>query len=296
MKRMGLVLLGVLSVSFSGPLVKAALLAGATPVTVAFLRMVISCALLLPFAWRSGALKVVLTAPAREIRLMVLAGLFLALHYAAWMTSLARTSTFASVALVCTQPLFVAVLSGVVLHEPVPRRALPGAIIAILGAVTIGLLSMTGEDGDPIGDLLALAGAALMAGHWLCGRVARRNAPALGYITCVYGVCAVFLLILMPFTGGFVAPAASLPPILLLAVGCTLGGHALFTVALGSVSADVISFALLGEPVGAALWAWLFFGESMTWPMILGGALVLLGLALYLRASMRRVGVQPAAK
>lgn len=286
--RMGLVLLGVISVSFSGPLVKLGLQAGASPVSIAFLRMAISCALLLPFAIRSGALRQVLRGTPRQLGLMVLAGLFLALHYTAWMTSLARTSTFASVALVCMQPLFVAALSSLVLHEKVPRGAVPGAVISIAGALCIGLLSMTGEGGgDPVGDLMALSGAALMAGHWLCGRVARRTAPALGYIPCVYGICAIFLLLWMPATGGFAAPVASLPYILLLAVGCTLGGHALFTIALDTVSADVVSFALLGEPVGAAIWAWILFGEAITWPLMLGGALILLGLALYLRATSR---------
>ena len=49
------------------------------------------------------------------------AGLLLALHYTCWMTSLSFASTFVSTALVCTQPLFVAALSGVLLHEPIKR-------------------------------------------------------------------------------------------------------------------------------------------------------------------------------
>ena len=47
-----------------------------------------------------------------------------------WITSLTGTSTFASVALVCTQPLFVAFFSYVLFRERTPRRALPGALLA----------------------------------------------------------------------------------------------------------------------------------------------------------------------
>ena len=154
------------------------------------------------------------------------------------------------------------------LKEPIKREAVPGALTAVVGAIGIGVFSAGSGGGDTVGDLLALAGAAFMAGHWLCGRAARRTGSALGYMTFVYGLTSFFLALMMPFTGGFSAPAASLPAIALLALVCTLGGQALFTYALGFVSADVVSFALLGEPVGAAIWAYLLFGEQVTAPLL----------------------------
>ena len=144
-----LVLLGVCMVSYSGPLVKGALLQGATPVTVACLRMVLAALLLLPIMLFKGKRE---EAPIRQLKKLtlkqwlwsLLASLCLALHYFTWMTSLNSTSTFASVALVCMQPLFVAALSGVLLHEPVSKKALPGAAVAILGGVLIGASGMGG--------------------------------------------------------------------------------------------------------------------------------------------------------
>ena len=67
-----------------------------------------------------------------------------------------------------------------------------------------------------------------------------------------------------------------------LVIGSTLLGHAVFAYALSGVSANVISFALLGEPVGAMIFSMIFFGEVPTWPVALGGLLTLVGLALYL--------------
>ena len=109
-----LVLLGVVMVSYSGPLVKGGLLAGANPASMALTRMLLSAALLLPLMCirRKGQKE----APIRSLRCMtrkqwlwsLAASGFLAVHYLTWMTSLDATSTFASVALVCTQPLFVA--------------------------------------------------------------------------------------------------------------------------------------------------------------------------------------------
>ena len=291
-----LVFLAVVGVSVAGPMVKWSMACGASPVTVAFGRMLLSALLLLIPAIRSGELAAVLKAPKRQLGLACAAGLLLALHYASWMTSLSFASTFVSTALVCTQPLFVAALSGVLLHEPIKRESVPGAVVAIVGAALIGLLSMTGEHGSIVGDVLALVGAAFIAGHWLCGRAARRDLPAIGYMTFVYGVTALCLLLIAPFTGGLVVTPASLGGIVVLAVVCTLGGHALMTYMLGFVSADVVSFALLGEPIGAAIWAMILFGERVTLPLLVGGITVIAGLAMYTYGQMRAAKRESAQK
>jgi len=289
-----LVILGVVMVSYSGPLVKGALLQGATPVTVAFLRMFFSGLILLPFSLRKregetySSLAAVLHAPGKQLLLGVLAAVFLALHYFTWMTSLNSTSTFASVALVCTQPLFVAAFSGLILREPMQKSARPGALVALLGALLIGANSLGGLGGDIGGDLMALFGAVAMAGHWLCGRHARKSMPALGYIVFIYLTTACFLALLLPLGGGFRLPVGAIWYLAGLVVGCTLLGHAVFTYTLGSVSAHVVSFALLGEPVGAMLWALLMFNERPGWLLLAGGAVVLLGLFMYLKAQVGR--------
>lgn len=291
-----LVFLAVVGVSVSGPMVKWSLACGASPVMVAFGRMLLSALLLLVPAIRSGELVAVLRAPRRQLGLACAAALLLALHYTAWMTSMSFSSTFVATALVCTQPLFVAALSGILLHEPIKREAIPGAIVAIVGAAAIGLLSMGGEQGSLLGDALALIGAVFIAGHWLCGRAARKNLPAIGYMTFVYCVTAFCLLLISPFTGGFQVTLPSLGGIVVLAVVCTLGGHALMTYLLGFVSADVVSFALLGEPIGAAVWALLLFGEQVTLPLLIGGLTVIVGLAMYTWGEMQAAKKEAAVK
>ena len=279
-----MVLIGVVMVSYSGPLVKAALMEGATPVTVAFVRMALAALFMLPFS-----LKQPLKMPSKKAGVGVaLSALCLALHYFTWMTSLNETSTFASVALVCTQPLFVAALSFLIFHERIKKAAMTGAIIALIGAVLIGLSSLSVASGSGIGDILALSGALFMAGHWLFGRSLRAQMNAATYTFSIYVLTALILSLFMPFCGGFLLPGNSFLYILGLAVGCTMLGHALFTYALGTVSANVVSFALLFEPVGAMVWAILFFGEIPTPMLLLGGGCILVGLALYLYGDMKK--------
>ena len=287
-----LVLLGVAMVSYSGPLVKLGLQHGANPATIAMMRMALSAVILLPmlFVKRKGAQE----APVRSLLKMtrsqwlwsVAASVCLALHYLTWMTSLDETSTFASVALVCTQPLFVAALSGIVLKEKMPRAARPGAIVAVIGALLIAAEGLGSQNvGDLKGALLALAGAIMMAGHWLCNRYARRTVEALPFMVLLYAQTALLLALALPFLGGFRMTWMALLAVAGLAVGCTLLGHSMFTLALGKVSATVVSFAILGEPVGAMVWSFFMFGEVPQTLVFIGGLVIIAGLTLYLMGS-----------
>ena len=136
-KKALLVALAVAGVSISGPMVKWSLSCGASPVMIAFGRMAISFLLLLVPALRSGELQAILRAPKKQVAMACAAGLLLALHYTCWMTSLSFASTFVSTALVCTQPLFVAALSGVLLAlcnwvRPLMVILLPMTLLLIL--------------------------------------------------------------------------------------------------------------------------------------------------------------------
>ena len=278
---MALVVFAVCMVSYSGPMVKGALNEGASPISVALLRMLAAALLMLPYEARQCVRRrIPMKLTPAQWGLTALAAAFLAAHYITWITSLTGTSTFASVALVCTQPLFVAFFSYVLFRERTPRRALPGALLALLGAVTIALSGLSGQEAQATGqealrsNLLALAGAVLMAAHCLAGRQIRQTLAAEVYTPVLYLITALLLALCLPLSG--------LPYMAGLVIGSTLLGHAVFAYALSGVSANVISFALLGEPVGAMIFSMIFFGEVPTWPVALGGLLTLMGLALYL--------------
>ena len=106
-------------------------------------------------------------------------------------------------------------------------------------------------------------------------------------ISSILVALVVLLALLLPLGGGLIMPLEALPYMAGLVVGSTLLGHAVFAYALSRVSAQVVSFALLGEPVGAMVFSMIFFGEVPTWPVALGGVTTLLGLGLYLAFAAR---------
>src|SRR4051812_43549790 len=192
---LGFALLGV---SFSGPLVR---LSHAHPIAIATWRLAFSLlfivvALALTGEWRQWA-----RLTAREVAVGIGAGAMLALHFWSWNTSVSMTTVAASVVLVNTQPVVVALLSGVWLHETPTRRQWIGIAIAMLGALVVALpdlLASGTTGGRPralLGDLLALVGALTAATYFVAGRRLRSALELWSYVGLVYGSCFVVLLL-----------------------------------------------------------------------------------------------------
>ena len=69
-----------------------------------------------------------------------------------------------------------------------------------------------------------------------------------------------------------------------MAVLCTLLGHSVFSWGLKYLPAAFISTVKLMEPVFASVWGLLLFREVPGWMVVIGGAVIIFGIALYGRA------------
>src|SRR6056297_2940228 len=75
----------------------------------------------------------------RDLGFATLSGIALAVHFAAWFESLTWTSVAASVTLVQSQPLFVALGAWLLLDERLSLRIIGGILVAVAGMVTMAL-------------------------------------------------------------------------------------------------------------------------------------------------------------
>src|SRR4051812_29058389 len=128
---LGLALVGI---SLSGPLVR---LSHAAPLSIAAWRLafslvIIGIALLITGEWRQWK-----TLTVGELGLAAGAGALLALHFWSWNTSITLTSVAASVVLVNTQPVVVAVMSTLFLREAPSPRQWAGIAIGMAGALIV---------------------------------------------------------------------------------------------------------------------------------------------------------------
>ncbi|MDI6894636.1 MAG: DMT family transporter [Bacillota bacterium] len=270
----------VVSVSFSSLFIR---LSSAPPLAIAAYRMgfttLILAALLVRFD--RGALS---RLSGKELAWCFASGSFLALHFATWITSLFYTTVASSTVLVSLQPLFVMAGSHFLYRERVPPLGLAAAGLAIAGSALIGGGDVRAGGASLWGDVLAFTGAAMVAGYVLIGRRLRQKLSLLGYTVPVYGVCSLLLFLMSALNGqrltGF--PGRDWLLFLALAVVPTIGGHTLYNYCLRYLPAHVVSVASLGEPVGASLLVLALLGEVPAVTTMLGGVLVLGGIAWFL--------------
>ena len=284
----------VLAVSTSAILVR---WSQAPPVVAACYRVLLTTALLAPVAVaRHGRFLARLSS--RDLVAAAATGVALAVHFAAWFESLSWTSVAASVTLVQSHALFVALGAWLLLDERLTRRMAAGIAVAVLG---IGVMSLGDFLGGvavgprPLyGNALALLGAVMTAGYVLAGRSLRQRLALLPYVTVVYGVAGVVLLALVVSAGH---PVAGYPPsewllFAAMAVGPGVFGHTVLNWALGHVESSLVSVSLLGEPVGSALLALLLLAEVPGPWTLVGAAVVLAGIAVTARS--RQQSASPA--
>jgi drug/metabolite transporter (DMT)-like permease len=234
---------------------------------------------------------------------ILLGGVFLAIHFASWITSLNYTSVASSVVLVTTTPLWVAIFGALLLKERPSKNVIIGLIVALTGSAIVGLsheiptwfmqsaASSSGalETSDNIfGNLLSLIGAWAAAGYMLIGRKVRPKLTLPVYTFLVYGVSAVLLLIAVMVIG---TPMAGIHSqtylwLFLLAVVPQIVGHSSFNWALKYIPASLVSIALLGEPIGSTILAALLLHENPVFLEIAGGVLILTGIYLSSRSSV----------
>ena len=229
----------------------------------------------------------------RDLAGAVVAGVALAVHFAAWFESLEHTSVAASVTLVQSQPIFVALGAAALLGERIGRRTVTGICVAMGGAVAMSLGGAGRaaiSDATLYGNALALLGAVTVAGYVLAGRSIRQRVPLFPYVTVVYGVCAVVLFLIVGARGhAYVGyPTREWLLFVGLAVGPGIVGHTVSNWVLGRLESVVVRVAWLGEPVGATLLAAALLGEYPSAITVLGALVVIAGVAAVTRRRAHR--------
>lgn len=218
----------------------------------------------------------------REWGSALASGVLLAIHFATWISSLAYTSVAASVVLVTTYPIFVGLASHLLLRERVSRGMVTAILVATAGSVLIGVGDLGEGTHQLWGDVLALMGAISGAGYFLIGRQLRARLSLLAYVYPVYGTAAVVLVLIMLVSGLPTIPqqAETWLWLVLTALGPQLLGHSSLNWALHYLSATYVTIATLGDPIGSTLLAWWLLGERPSLWAVVGGALILAGIAI----------------
>jgi len=293
------ILIAILAVSTASIFIRFAQNDGVPSLVIAALRLTFATAILTPVALTQHR-EEIKRFTRTEILLGAASGIFLAVHFATWITSLEYTSVASSVVFVATGPLWVALFSPMLLKEHLARMAVIGLALSIVGGAIIGLSDACTWSGGLScpdlqnimqgraiwGNFLALAGAWAVTGYLIIGRKLRAGMSLVPYIFLVYGMSAIALIIIMFAAGN--TPFGYEPKtygwILLLAILPQLVGHSTYNWALKYLPAALVAVTTLGEPIGSAILAFFLLSETPAITTVIGGIFILTGIYLASRS------------
>jgi len=271
--------IGVVSASVSAILIRYA--QDASGLALSLWRCAAGAVLLAPFA-----LPGLRRMEPRDFAIPAVAGVCLAAHFATWITSVNLTTIAASVLLVSTTPVFVALVERWAFRARMPTVGWWGIVLALAGTVMIAGLDFEGA--SVLGNLLALAGAITVAGYVLGGQRARQTLGILEYSIVTYGFAALALLPVCLIAGVELGGYSDTTWLAIagLIVGPQLLGHTLINMALSDIDATTVSVTVMAEPVIAIALAFFLFSEVPSALAYPGGLAILVG--IYVVSVVRR--------
>lgn len=281
-----IVVVGVVFASFSSIIIR---FSTAPPLVIAFYRMCFASVVMLPLFLRKVFAEGE-RAEAGDLLRMIVGGLFLGIHFAAWITSLGLTSVASSVILVTTHPILVFFLSRLFFRERGSAAQLFYVVMAIFGSAVLTFGDAGGGETALSGNLLAFLGGMTVGLYLIVGRSVRRRVSLVYYTFVVYATSALFLLAGAAAAGN---PLFGYAPrewllFLSLALVCTLLGHSLYNWSLKYLNPTFVSVTVLIEPVVASTLAFFLFDEFPAPVSALGAMIVLVAIFLYGRSSRKR--------
>ncbi len=280
-KQYAVLTIGVVCVSFAALLIREA---NAPPLVIATYRLCLASLVLLPLSWQTTRHEWS-HLEKRDLILILLAGTCLAVHFGLWITSLNYTSVATSVVLVTVSPIFLAIASRFLFRQKLRRQAIFGIVVSLGGAVLISFGNWQLGERSFEGAMLALGGAITISGYLLIGQRLRTKLGTLSYVSLVYSTAAILLLIVTLASSytltGYSGKTYAM--MVLLALVPQLIGHSSLNWSLRFVPATLVAVAVLGEPVGATIWAFIFLDEQPTVMEITGSILILLGIFMAMR-------------
>jgi drug/metabolite transporter (DMT)-like permease len=202
-------------------------------------------------------------------------GVVLGAHWFLYFATIKLSSVAVAVLMAYLAPIAIALVAPFVLPEPRSRVALVALVPAAAG---VALVALGGDEGGSVGPLALLAGlltAATYAALVLMTKRIAADVPVLALSFWNYTIAAAAVTPLLLGADRVVPTAEELPAVVALGVVFTALSGYLYITFLRHVTAQAIGVLAYIEPISAALMAWAFVDEALTWPVIVGGALVI---------------------
>ncbi len=210
------------------------------------------------------------------LRYSFVLGTLLLLVFAFVLSGIQSTSTSNAAFLVSLTVIFVPLLSALLLKKKPAARLLAGVALSLTG---VGLLTLNSRFAINSGDLFCILGALMYAIHIILTEKFTIQVDSLTLGITQLGFAGLFGLVLSLIfeTPRFPAGFQDWLPVLALGILCSAIGFIVQTVAQKHTDSTSTGLIFSLEPVFAALFAFIFWGETLSAQGLLGAVLVLSG-------------------
>ncbi len=196
--------------------------------------------------------------------------------------AITHTSVANTLIILSTTPLFAALISRVLLREPIRPRTLAAIGLVAIGIAVIATGSVD-QPGSLIGDAVAVLGAFFLA----LGFVFVRRFPGTSTFAAISCSGLLTALIVLPLAAPLSVSPADRGYLMIMGLYVVPIGTALMFIGPRYIPAAEVGLLMLLESVLGPLWVWLVIGEALAGTTLLGGAIVLSTLALNTLLSLR---------
>lgn len=226
----------------------------------------------------------------RDFVLIAMAGVYLAADVAVWHYSIQMTTVANATLLANVAPVFVVLGGWLLFRTRVTGTYLVGLAAAMTGVFILSRASLSLSQDHFIGDLLGVLTAVFYAAYQMSVERLRKRFSTMTIMKYAIPVSALVMLPVALASGEDLLPVtlAGWGFLIALAAGPQVFGQGLIAWALAHLPVAFASVSLLVQPVTAALVAWALFGEHIGLQQGIGAAIVLAGIMLARRGSIRR--------
>ncbi|MBT5646784.1 MAG: DMT family transporter, partial [Rhodospirillaceae bacterium] len=226
----------------------------------------------------------------RDFVLISMAGVYLAADVAVWHYSIQMTTVANSTLLANVAPVFVVLAGWILFGTRVTGTYMIGLAAAMTGVFILSRASLSLSEEHFIGDLLGVLTAVFYAAYQMSVERLRKRFSTVTIMKYAIPASALIMLPVALASGDDLLPVtlAGWGFLIALAAGPQVFGQGLIAWALAHLPVAFASVSLLVQPVTAALVAWALFGEQIGAQQAVGGVIVLAGIMLARRGSIRR--------
>jgi len=270
-----LLMIALLSVSSASLVVR--MLPDTNAITIAFWRMFLASIMVFTISYKN----IFSFVPDKKI---ILAGVFLGIHFALFFRSVQLTSIAEAALLGTTAPIFTELYAIIFQKKPILPVVIFGLFVAFVGAGVLVSQSSFSETGA-LGNVLAILCSIAISFVLVVGKDIRKRVGLFEYTRWLFffASCTLFIISLIANVSIFSFSPEDFPWFIFLALVPTMIGHNIFYYLIKTLNTTTVAAVPLGEPIISSLGALALFGEPIGVAVVVGGGITLLGVFLVVR-------------